>query len=435
MPPNGDRVFTVPYSIDNLAKICSECTGTPLPWVKEKPHIKYYFNEYFQHFVAQGTVTIVVQKKYTDRDYLEDFAAYYVRCLPKYDSRCYRLHFFNLQFDDAELQKACFKQSVVLNVDSLNENYLGFIVIKPLPERFIGRTCLKTFLHEGHRYYPATRQYEVHLLGFNLCVNSLAFQEQDTVAAACATSALWSIFHGTGKLFHHQIYTPVEITKRATEQIPCLDRDIPNHGLAPLHICSAIKKIGLEAELLTPSTERAFKSVIYAYLKCGIPLLLGAELFDLSVPNKPESKGYHAVAVTGYSMDTAQVSQQSKHDIILTSSNIDKIYVHDDGIGPFARLTFRKMPSMGNIVLDSSWRGINGKMGSVIFVPQWIGLAVYHKIRIRFERPILEYLIKFEAVLELLRNSGLIKSLQKPEWDVFLTTENQLKTDLLTSAL
>ena len=57
-------------------------------------------------------------------------------------------------------------------------------------------------------------------IDWGLRVKSLSFQEQDHEVAACATSALWSIFHGTGKMFQHPILSPVEITKVAFEIMP-----------------------------------------------------------------------------------------------------------------------------------------------------------------------------------------------------------------------
>src|SRR5262249_17736969 len=99
----------------------------------------------------------------------------------------------------------------------------------PLPRTIVGRTCLKTYPHDSRRDFPITRDYEANLFGMPLRVESLAFQEQDSVAAACATSALWSAFHGTGKQFQHPIPSPVEISKAATAHLPLDTRTFPNY--------------------------------------------------------------------------------------------------------------------------------------------------------------------------------------------------------------
>ncbi len=95
---------------------------------------------------------------------------------------------------------------------------------------------MKTYPKGKRRHYPATRRYDAHLLGLELAVESLAFQEQDTVAAACATSALWSVLQGTGVLYHHAITSPVEITKNATEHVRDASREFPNYGLYPVQM-------------------------------------------------------------------------------------------------------------------------------------------------------------------------------------------------------
>ncbi len=67
-----------------------------------------------------------------------------------------------------------------LRQKDLQDGYLGFIVVKPLPRTIIGRTCLKTYDSKGGtRHFPIVRRYPVHLFGIPLRVETLAFQEQD----------------------------------------------------------------------------------------------------------------------------------------------------------------------------------------------------------------------------------------------------------------
>lgn len=144
--------------------------------------------------------------------------------------------------------------------ESLQQNYLGFIVVKPLPMTIIGRTCLVTYPKEGgkDRYFPIIRKYNVNLFGINLSVKSLAFQEQDNVVAACAASALWSVLHGTGILFQHSILSPGEITKEATKQLPIETRTFPNKGLSVEQMAHAIQSVNLDLS----SSVSIIKSII-----------------------------------------------------------------------------------------------------------------------------------------------------------------------------
>ena len=160
--------------------------------VDAKIHSVYFEN----YFSTLGAATILIEKEYVDRDFLEDFAAYYVRCFYPYERKCSRLHFFSHAFASDDFDALLCGTNGGLTEQELQNAYLGFIVVKPLSQTIIGRTCLKTYPEDnGRRWFPITRRYEAHLYGMTLTVETLAFQEQDHVAAACATSSLWSAFH------------------------------------------------------------------------------------------------------------------------------------------------------------------------------------------------------------------------------------------------
>src|SRR5882724_6416489 len=208
----AEALTVVPYSIASLKRFLAR--KTKLRVVQAKLH-SLYFENYFKRV---GAKTIVIEQEYIDRDFLEDFAGYYVRCFPDYERKGSRLHFFDFSFSQNQFLSVLDGGNRQL-VQKLQKGYLGFIVVKPLPETIIGRTCLATYPEEQNRSFPITRVYDANICGIPLTVKSLAYQKQDRVAAACATSALWSVFHGTGKLYHHHIPSPVEITQAANASV------------------------------------------------------------------------------------------------------------------------------------------------------------------------------------------------------------------------
>ena len=101
----------------------------------------------------------------------------------------------------------------------------------------------------------------------------------------------------------------------------------------------AIRNVELDPLLINAAHHSITKSTIYVYLKAKIPLIFGFTLVDCTDPTNVLPIGKHAVTITGYSL--GQVLQEfDKDEFYLTSSKIDKIYVHDDQIGPFARMEF-----------------------------------------------------------------------------------------------
>src|ERR1044072_7916004 len=216
----------VQFSPDALTALIVENSHGLNKKVEAKTHLTY-LSGYLERI---GAKTIVVEQDYTDRDFLEDFAAYYVRCFTQYKRQCVRLHFFSFTFSRDDFSRYLSRADQSNTLDP--ESYLGFIVVKPLPSTVIGRSCLATYKSDSTRVreYPIECTIPVNLFGINLKIRSVPFQEQDTDVAACASSALWSVFHGTGRLFQHAIPSPVEITKSASLHARIDDRTLPNRN-------------------------------------------------------------------------------------------------------------------------------------------------------------------------------------------------------------
>lgn len=423
----------VPYSIASLLDLFAEFSLAVPEDISSKLH-SAYFRGYFAEI---GAATIVVELDYVDRDYLEDFSNYYVKCFNDYPRKCTRIHFFSVSFSQAEF-KAALTEPPLFSIDTLKESYLGFIVVKPLPKTVIGRTCLKTYPEGTGRSFPSKRKYEVNLFGFELSVDSLAYQEQDQVAAACATSALWSIFHRTGSMFHHSFPTPIEITKSATCNLPAERRNLPNNGLTLEQMAHAIRNVGLEPFPVKTPNEYILNSTIYAYLKAGVPIALAILLVDTSkTPHEPVGEGGHAVAVTGFCMKDTIPPPLYGTGFLSRSSRIEKFYVHDDQVGPFARMDIDGVPVIAggeNIFsISSSWKGQNGVIGSVRAVPKAILVPLYHKIRIPFEI-VEKIVIAFDLFFETFRQQGYFSLTERIEWDIHLSDVNQLKKEMLSSS-
>ncbi|EKO41249.1 MAG: hypothetical protein B193_0015 [Solidesulfovibrio magneticus str. Maddingley MBC34] len=423
------------YSNAKLFELLANASNVPVDPEKLRGHASYFYSYFNSPDISAKT--IVVENQYVDKDYLLDFAEYYLTCFKDYKKTCSRLHFFSssissLDFDIALQGKKDNFQEL------LQESYLGFIVLKPLPKTVIGRTCLRVYSDDaGRRNYLGIRKNNVSLFGFKLSIESLPFQEQDTAVAACATSALWSVFHATGEIFHHSIPSPSLITKTAVNSAPTDTRHIPNgdYGLNPNEMASVIRSVGLEPLKIAVRNEYVFRGALYAYLKCGIPVVLGVKLVDVSDPTAPSEIGRHAVAVTGYSIPTASSlpSPSSGLGVAIRSLCIDKIYVHDDQIGPFSKMILDTVPttigSENVFSLSTTWPSKDGTFNKVKAIPEIILVPLYHKIRIPFIKIFLT-IYKLAMFLETVRlNSG--SCVDRLEWDIFLTTTNEFKFNLI----
>lgn len=418
----------VQYDIEALRDIISETYTPKFGTVEAKLHA-IYFETYLKEIQAH---TIIVEYSYIDRDYLDDYASYYVKCFHDYNRKCTRIHFFDNVFTEDDFSGALSGNKREF-VDQLRDSYLGFIVVKPLPKTILGRTCLKTYPTDGKRDFPVTRKYDVNLYGIKLSVKSLAFQEQDQVVAACATSALWSAFHGTGVLFHHTIPTPIEITKAATNNFLAEKRNLPNKGLTIEQMAQAIRAVGLEPFSINIESQYFLKSTIYSYLRGKVPVILVVELAELS-EGQYEFLGWHGVTVTGYCVEEIMPSPFLETNFLLRASTINKIYAHDDQVGPFARMEFDAVP-INYIVggetktepsISTSWLDKKNTIGNVRAVPRAVIVPLYNKIRIPFEL-IHDVIVDFNSLIGPITLHFLGKEIL---WDIFLSDVNSFKCSM-----
>jgi hypothetical protein len=422
-----------PYDLDRFVTVvAATSSGKSAAEIKASKHL-VYFNKYLDKI---GAKTLVAESPYIDRDFLEDFAAYYVRCFPKYPRECTRVHFFSEEFTKDDLMACLEGRDSKVTQEFLQKSYLGFTVIKPLPQTVIGRTCLVTYAPENRRFFPTTRSFVAHLFGLKLRIDhTLPFQEQDSIVAACATSALWTVFQSTAKHFGHHVLTPIEITRAATHLLPAETRVLPNKGLSSHMMAHAIKSVGLEPYLIQVPRMYLLQSAIYAYVRSGIPLILGVELIDQVDAGNAKSIGLHALAVLGYSLGE-KVRPLGPSNLRLRASRIDKIYVHDDQVGPFARMDLDDFQlslqgAKDRESLSTSWPSA-GEKGAVRAVPSLLLAPLYHKVRIDWKW-VLDVITGFDQFISGLPHFEGMPKLNELEWDVFLTDVNDLKADILAN--
>ncbi len=324
--------------------------------------------------------------------------------------------------------------SAARSLARLQRAYLGFIVVKPLPETIVGRTCLRTYQDDPSRHFPVLRTYNASLFGLDLKVETLAFQEQDTAAAACATSALWSAFQATGLLFQHPIPSPVTITEAGTSGVPGRDRAFPNHGLNIEQMADAIRSVGLEPYVVNVADEEVLKTTALGYIRAGIPSILVVNLFKPG-PNGAEPIGGHGVTLGGYHLaPTSPPHYQSLSGVPSLAGRVDKLYANDDQVGPFARMVFdgQSFTDDGKAYADRKPRthpfsmstGFGGAAAGVRAVPLALIVPLYGKIRIPFSA-IQDAVVAFHKLL------ALPQLAREWEWDIQLTTVNALKRRIL----
>jgi len=303
----------------------------PAGYLREWPPIQLlYLTTYLGRL---GCRTVIAESHYIDRDYIADLSLFYARSLRPYENFCQRLHFFSESFDQGRWRALVTDGDAHTASEAFLQNcYLGFVVIRPLPGCPVGRTVLATLgasTADGCvREFGAIRDNTIHLAGFKLIVPGLAFQQQDQGVSACATTALWSALQLTAPLEGLPAPTPADITQAASRYFLPGGRALPSQGLSIQQMCEATRACGL-APVVVPATDPAIdKAHLLAYSRSGLPVVLALE--PLKGPDG------HAVCCLGVKVGASQPQPDPALHYRDAGTSIQAVYIHDDRLGPYA---------------------------------------------------------------------------------------------------
>lgn len=283
--------------------------------------------------------TLVVERPYVDRHYLEEYLGYYATQFTPPASQVARVHVFNEDFTEESFKQlledaAGARHKEVLG--RLQDAYRGFIVIRPLPSAPIGRTILRAYASCGDRIYGADpAPHTVHFAGFQLRVTGTPFQQQDQGVGACATAALWSSLARVVRTDGGRAPTPLGITLAATKHNH-EGRVFPAEGGLELdQMCAAVREFGYSPLLLKPARDPAvFLMALQCYIRSGIPPVLHV--------SEGDGNG-HAITAVGFrskhpNEDPADLRFAVTQSHSIVTEGMSRLYVHDDRFGPYARM-------------------------------------------------------------------------------------------------
>lgn len=290
--------------------------------------------QYLQRYLVDiDTKYVLEEPNYFDKDYLAEFSNFYSTSARGYSNKCRRLHFFKGDSSPLDLLKSAAGKDED-SIKLLQENYLGFSVIRPIPSTPIGNTVFKLYNDKNPNFprISTYREYNILIAGVSLKVNGLAWQQQDSGVGACATIALWSSLHSAAFDEYHAVPTTADITMAAHKTASLGSRVFPTTGLTPFQICEAIKELGLAPMVLMGEfknmlfSPQRFATSCASFIRSGYPLIAIVHL---------EGVGLHAICISGFRESSTH--PQTPGSVSLADSLIETIYLHDDNLGPNVR--------------------------------------------------------------------------------------------------
>ncbi len=230
----------------------------------------------------------------------------------------------------------------------LQSSYLGFSVIRPLPESPVGRTVLPVKFPrapaDAGSYFGTIRRHNVHLAGISLFVDGVPFQSQDQGVSACATTALWSALDSVASREEIAVSSPASITESATRYPLQEGRPFPNEGLTVRQICEATRAAGFSPLVIQGKSIADDALQIFSYTRSGFAPVLAL------VPTVRGESG-HAVCCVGLRIASTKPQTDLTYSFREASTSLIGLYIHDDRLGPYAYAGLSQMtdPDSGKI--------------------------------------------------------------------------------------
>lgn len=307
----------------------------------------------WRYLAGLKAATIIEEPGYFDRDWLADLSYHYAYCAASYPNLCRRLHFFSAPVSREQLDEALGGGEAA---GLLRRSYLGFSVVRPLPEKPLGRTVLAWYpesLPERPRIIGPSRVYTAHLAGLPLEVQGLAWQQQDTNVSVCATVAVWSMSHSSAFDERHAVPTAAQVALAARRSPLQTPQIYPTKGMSLGQAINAVEGLGLRPVTvggdlpvdhpkgrLVGFSHAHFAARLSTFLNSGyVVMLLGALL-------RPKGHAMHALCAVGFR--PSRVVLPAANGFAALDGGLDRVYLHDDNIGPAARFRVEQLEEHGS---------------------------------------------------------------------------------------
>jgi hypothetical protein len=283
--------------------------------------------------------TVVKEQDYVDKDYQDEYAAYYCKAFKLYGARCIRWHFFACQIP----------ANTTTEFGQFAQHYLGYMVIRPTDLQRVGRTLLRPALTDPNRqFFHCTATCRTNILGQEFTVTGMPFIQQDTQVGACAQASIWMLARYMSRKFGYREYLPSEINNLAKANM-AFGRPLPaENGLNSFQMLDALKGMGIPALIYmrnalgtcSPHIEAAFPvalnatpeekakqlelqntiklaDIAYRYIESGLPVIIGTD--------------DHALVGIGHTYDPAKIAT-------VAIQRIPAFYVNNDNTAPYCEM-------------------------------------------------------------------------------------------------
>ncbi|ATP56508.1 hypothetical protein CPT03_08490 [Pedobacter ginsengisoli] len=283
---------------------------------------------------------VLIEYPYVDKVFRDSYYSYFSSKHQDYSRYCLRVALFAQPIREKD-----FRSPDKFNY--LQENFLGYIVIRPTFPKILGRSLLSKKAIEDDGFLCCTFKENVAINGVKLDVSGFSHCSQDGETITCAETTIWSVMEYFGhKYADYKPTYPSKIVNVLHET--STERMIPSPGLSDSQISYALRRFGFGTYMysLDLNTNPAeMERIISIYTDSGIP--------TIAILNNEFTS--HAIVVIGHETDKAlDFAKQKKTKIDYLDEEIDYIdyanikkrfVIQDDNLAPYRLIDLRNPTS------------------------------------------------------------------------------------------
>jgi hypothetical protein len=279
----------IPFYIAGVLDISKNVYNKGTKFLKEDKSFAILFDIFsvLYTYVEKKNInafTFMQEENYVDRVYRDSYYFYFAGKHFCYSRFCKRIFLFANTFA---------KPILDMDSDELEKDFVGSIVIRPLPKRSVGRTLLnpKYFIGE-QRCFIRMADYNLIAFGKKVAVSAFPYSMQDGETATCAEVTILNLLDYYSRSYPEYHYLlPSDINRIAKEN--GYERSLPTHGLKYEMISKAFCESGFYPKLYSSKKmpKDKFRRILYYYVESGIPLSLGVSV---------EAQNMHSIIVIGH---------------------------------------------------------------------------------------------------------------------------------------
>jgi hypothetical protein len=360
--------------------------------------------------LLRDDVYVLIETPYVDRVYRNTYYSYFSSKHNPYPRDCIRLTFFDRKIIPSDFR-------VHARRSSLQNAFMGFMVLRPTFPNVIGRTLINPRAYASQDFQICRYVTNVSVNGVKLNVEGFPFSSQDSEAISCAETTIWSIMeYFGGRYSEYRIVYPSTILE--VLNIHSKRRLIPSNGLTVDQISIALKEFGFGTQIyaLDETDETEIHNLISVYIESGIPLVAAIENDMVG----------HAIVIIGHENDPKVQFNKAPHRTMKMHGKqkkyIDygdlkkKFIVNDDNLSPYIAVSLENPVEHYSTSSDF----VGAKITSVI-------VPLYRKIY-------LDVLVAKRLALEILADSYFGYDFEQDfVFRFFLTSSRSFKDHLSKS--